>query len=168
MIIGILSDTHGRTDRLSSALSLFADAGVEAIVHCGDICSTKCIQVLGTASVPTYLVAGNMDWGVFHIPRTAAKAGVNFSRDTVEVDLGDGRHLIATHGHHEDLLDDLIRGGQFPYVCHGHTHRLRDDRIGNVRVINPGALNHPRNPRHPTAAILDTATDTLTILDLSA
>ena len=59
-------------------------------------------------------------------------------------------------------------GGQFPYVCHGHTHRLRDDRIGDVRVINPGALNHPRNPRHPTIAVLDTATDTLTIHDLPA
>jgi uncharacterized protein len=166
MIIGILSDTHGRTDRLSSVLSQFADAGVEAIVHCGDIGSTECIRELGTADAPTYLVAGNMDWGVFHIPKTAEKAGVNFSRDTVEVDLGDGRHLIATHGHHEDLLDDLIMGGQFPYVCHGHTHRLRDQRIGDVRIINPGALNHPRNPRHPTAAILDTETDALTILNI--
>ena len=166
MIIGILSDTHGRTARLSHALSLFAEAKVDAIVHCGDICSGACVQALGEASAPAYLVAGNMDWGLFHIPRAAQKAGVNFSRDTVEVDLGDGRHLIATHGHHEDLLDDLIRGGQFPYVCHGHTHRLRDQRIGNVRVINPGALTHPRNPHHPTAVILDTDTDTLTVLNV--
>ena len=76
----------------------------------------------------------------------------------VEVPLGDGEHLAATHGHRETILDGLIGGQQFPYVCHGHSHRVRDERIGRTRVINPGALHHAKVH---TIAMLDTDTDML-------
>jgi predicted phosphodiesterase len=55
-------------------------------------------------------------------------------------------------------LGELVHSGQFPYVCHGHTHKVRDERIGEVHVINPGAL---RRARRHTVAILDTDGDTL-------
>ena len=63
-------------------------------------------------------------------------------------------------------LSALIASGQFPWVCHGHTHRTRDERIGKVRVINPGALKSPRDPRHPTVAVLDTEADMLEFIEL--
>ena len=47
MKIGIVSDSHGKTSRLRNALQLLADAGAELIVHCGDICSTDCLKLLG-------------------------------------------------------------------------------------------------------------------------
>jgi len=66
--------------------------------------------------------------------------------------------VAATHGHDPRLLGELIADCQFPYVCHGHTHRLRDERVGDVRIINPGALH--RAKMH-TVAVLDTDTDVL-------
>ena len=166
MKIGILSDSHGKAERMAAALEIFSDRGVDAIVHCGDAGSVECIAMLGVAGVAACAVAGNMDRRRKRaMAATAQRCGVAFSTSFVEV--GGGQFLVATHGHDAALLDELIAGEQFLYVCHGHTHRVRDERVGKVRVINPGALAHPRDPRHPTVAILDTETDALEHIDLS-
>jgi predicted phosphodiesterase len=46
-------------------------------------------------------------------------------------------------------------------VLHGHTHEIRDERVGLTRVINPGALH--RAARY-TAAVLEPASDRLEII----
>ena len=158
MKIGIVSDSHGKASRLQVAIEVLTLAGAEAIVHCGDIGSDKCVDLLGAAGVPAYAVAGNMDRHINHLAATAKRVGVNFAWEVVEVPIGDDKHLAATHGNDEQILSELIRDRQFPYVCCGHSHRKSDKRFGPVRVINPGALHHAR--RH-TAAILDTDEDTL-------
>ena len=161
--IGILSDSHGRTKRLASALKALLDRGAEAVVHCGDICAVECLEALCACGVPAHVVAGNMDRHVARLQTAAARGGANFAWEVIEVDLGDGRRLAATHGSDEAVLEQLVSGGQFAYVCHGHTHRRRDERIGAVRVINPGALYHPRDGK-PTVALLDCRTDQLEFL----
>ena len=166
MKIGIVSDTHGKTRRLAAALAALRERGCEAVVHCGDIGSAECVELLGHGGMPAYAVAGNMDKAGAALRAAATAAGVTFSPVTVEVALGDGEHLIATHGDRMQLLAELVAGQQFPYVCHGHTHRIRDERIGKVRVVNPGALRGPRGSRGATLALLDTRTDTLEFLDV--
>ncbi|MCY2927286.1 MAG: metallophosphoesterase family protein [Planctomycetota bacterium] len=164
MRIGILSDSHGRRELLMAAISALAARGAQAIVHCGDFSEPADIQLLSRPGVAAYAVGGNVDRQ--HLADLAAQAlrsHVTFSTELVTVDIGGGRHLAATHGHDETLLDELIVGGQFPYVCHGHTHSVRDDRYHGTRVICPGALHHSRQPGYPTAALLDTDTDALTV-----
>lgn len=168
MKIGLASDSHGRTRHLQDALALLQQRHVEAIVHCGDICSNESVRALGRCGLPVYLVAGNMDRYTLGLGRAARRAGVQFSHETVEVPLGAGQYLIATHGHHERLVADLIDGQQFPYVCYGHTHCRRDKRVGAVRMICPGSLHHPRSPGPPSVAVLDTETDELEFIDLPA
>ena len=83
---------------------------------------------------------------------------INFSWEAIQVPLDGDRFLVATHGHDPNLLGELIADRQFPYVCHGHTHKTRDEVIDGVRVINPGALH--RAKVH-TLALLNTETDVL-------
>ena len=167
MRIGIVSDTHGKDKRLRAALEALVARGAEAVVHCGDTGSADCLTALAGCGVPAYLVAGNMDRrDLDRIAEATRAGGVTYSPRSVEVPLGDGRHLAATHGHDEALLEELITGGQFAYVCHGHTHRKRFERIGEAWVINPGALRHPRGGGR-TAALLDTDADTLDFLSAS-
>jgi uncharacterized protein len=164
MIIGILSDTHGRDARLKAALEILRQRGAQAVVHCGDIGTFECLEILGQCGIAAYAVAGNVDAHLPNLEAQALKAGVTFSSEVVEVPLSKGQYLVATHGHDEAILSELLVGQQFPYVCHGHTHKTRDERIGSVRVINPGALFNCRGPNYHTVALLDTQTDELEFL----
>ena len=167
MKIGLVSDSHGKVRILDTALGILTARDVCAVVHCGDICCIASVSLLDSLGVPVWLVAGNMDRNLQNLYAEARNTDVTFSYGSVELPLGDGEFLVATHGHDAHLLDGLIRGQQFPYVCHGHTHRIRDERWGNIRVICPGALYDPRHPDFPSAAILDTKLDEVTFYDIS-
>ncbi|MFP3937048.1 MAG: metallophosphoesterase family protein [Phycisphaerae bacterium] len=158
MRIGIISDSHGKADRLREAVQALSREGAETVVHCGDIGSAECLEVLASNGARAYAVAGNMDRKVQRLAHDATRLGVEFGWEVVEVPLGDGQYLVATHGHDEDILGELILGQQFPYVCHGHTHEKRDECFGPTRIINPGALHHA-DPY--TVALLDTDSDEL-------
>lgn len=164
MKIGIVSDSHGKSDRLARALDLLIERGAEAIVHCGDIGDDRCMRTLGQTGMPTYAVSGNTDRHTPFLPEVAASAGVEFHWEVIAVPLGDGRHLAATHGHDPQLVDELLAGQQFPYLCLGHSHQVRDQRSGQTRIINPGAL-HRATPH--TAALLDTDTDSLEFIEVT-
>ena len=161
MLIGLLSDSHANASRLGNAVSLLVQQGAEAVVHCGDIVAVDQVSILAGPGLPAYLVAGNMDRPTAKFAKEAGRCGVNFATDFLEAPLGEGEYLIVLHGDNEQLLCELIEGGQFPYICHGHTHRTSDKTYGLVRVICPGALTHPRSPKYPTVAILDTDSDTV-------
>jgi hypothetical protein len=166
MRIGIVSDTHGNAVRLQWALDALRDHRPEALVHCGDLGHVRLLELLAASGVPVCLVAGNMDRDLDALAGAASGASITFHPRTVELRIADGQYLVATHGDRQMVLDDLIAGGQFPYVCHGHTHRMRDEQIGACRVINPGALHQPRGGTPPTAALLDTRTDELGFLEI--
>ena len=166
MRIGIVSDSHGKMRRLRKALDALDERNVDAVVHCGDIGNTQCVELLGQFGAQAYAVSGNMDRKLALLEETARRCGVKFSSEVIEVPLGEGEYLVAAHGDDESILGELIADEQFPYVCCGHSHRFLDEMRGKVRVINPGALVHPRSPHHPTAALLDTDTDTLERIDL--
>jgi len=165
MKIGIVSDTHGKARRLAAALEAFAQRDVEAVVHCGDVGSVECVEMLGACGRPAYLVAGNMDRHAEQLRVTAERCGVNFSWEVVQVPIKDGELLVATHSHDEGLLGALIVGQQFAFICHGHTHRFRDEHIGRARLINPGALYHPRDHIR-SVAVLDTQSGQLERIEI--
>jgi putative phosphoesterase len=161
--IGILSDSHGQTQRLQAALQALRAAGAEVLVHCGDIGSLDCLAALAGCGLAVHAVAGNMDRPVETVADAAAQAGVHFERQVVTVPLGNGRTLAATHGSDAAQLRQLVASGRHAYVCCGHAHKFSDTRSGPVRVINPGALYHV----HPyTVALLDTDSDELRMLTI--
>lgn len=166
MNIGIVSDTHGNARRLGRAIQQLTDRGVGALVHCGDVGSRECFDLLARATAKAYLVAGNMDRAMGDLSTAARQSGVTFATDFVAVPLAGGEHLAATHGHYAHLLEELVDGGQFAYVAHGHSHRRRDDRVGPVRVINPGSLHHPRGGEDPGCAWLNPRADQLEFIPI--
>ncbi len=163
MKIGIVSDSHGKARRLRQALAALVQQGARVLVHCGDVGSPECIAALGETGLDAYAVAGNMDRRIDRLTEQARQCGVRFSSECVVVPLGDGQYLAATHGNDPAGLARLLEDPNCPYVCHGHTHRARDERIGDTRVINPGALRHARPA---TVALLDTDTDTVEHIEL--
>lgn len=163
MKIGILSDSHGKHERLGQAVGILVGKGAQVLVHCGDLGHERSLQTLAEANLPTYVVSGNTDRHIQQLINMAEALGVEFHWEVIEVPLGDGRYLVATHGHDDQLVDTLILGGQFPYVCLGHSHEPADFRQGGVRVINPGALHRAANY---TVAMLDTEADAVEFIDV--
>jgi putative phosphoesterase len=168
MRIGLLSDSHENTGALREALTLFSDLDIRALVHCGDICHLESLYMLNDLKIPVWLVAGNMDWNIIKSLESATHGtNVTFEQNSVELPLGNGKHLAATHGDNSYILDNLVYSKQFAYVCHGHTHSVRDTRSDNTRIICPGAISGPRYPNFATAAILDSAADSVDIYDIA-
>jgi hypothetical protein len=158
MRIGIVSDNHGDANHLSHALEIFSHHQVQAVIHCGDVGNIQCLRLLAGAAPNVYVVAGNTDRHVDELAEEAGMLGINFAWEAVQVPLDGGKALVATHGHDAKLLGELIADRQFHYVCHGHSHQIRDEQVNGVRVINPGALHRAKVP---TVAVLDTVSDVL-------
>ena len=166
MILGILSDTHGQRRRTADALRVLRAVGAEALVHCGDVGGEGVIEEL--AGWQAWVVWGNCDRAHPGLAACAESLGVQTTRVAPLVIRLDGRTLAVFHGHEpafarvELLLQTpgAARLGEPPrdcdYILYGHAHAPRDERVGGVRLINPGALHRVQVP---TVATLDLRTD---------
>ena len=128
--LGVISDTHG----LVRPEALAALAGVERIVHAGDIGSRAVLEALARVA-PVTAVRGNNDrddWAK-KIPET----------EVVEVG---GVSLYLLHDLHE--LDLEPRAAGFAAVISGHSHQPRVEDRDGVLYLNPGSAG-PRRFKLP-------------------
>jgi len=144
------------------ALSLFDEHGVEQVIHCGDVCGVAVFdEMVGRRC---HFVWGNMDDRGGGIEAYLAETGLH---PPAEIPLRltiDGKRFAVFHGH-ESAAREMERLEDVDYILHGHTHKRRDERVGSVRIINPGALYRAANK---TVAILDPSTDELTFHEIDA
>ncbi len=138
-LVGVLSDTHGTLDE--RVISVFTDAGVDHIVHAGDVGSHGVLLAL-EAIAPLTVVRGNMDPAVLGIEL----------RDQESLVLADLRCLVI----HEP---ERLRAAPLPpdtsLVVVGHTHRPRVRRMGAYLLVNPGSASMPRGPEGATVALVE-------------
>jgi putative phosphoesterase len=130
MIVGVVSDTHGRMH----PRTLEALAGVGRIVHAGDVGEAAILDRLSSIA-PVAAVRGNVDQG--------SLARALPENDIVDVD---GTLLYVLH----DLaaLDLDPRAAGFAAVISGHTHAAKIERRNGVLYLNPGSCG-PRRFRLP-------------------
>jgi putative phosphoesterase len=159
MLLGILSDSHGRADVTRAAVAALVRRGAATLVHLGDICGENVLDEL--ISHNARVVFGNCDWEIRGLTHYAQAVGVQVDHPMGMLEI-DGKSIAFTHGHLTDLMDQAL-AANIDYLLHGHTHEVRDERIGRTRVINPGALH--RASRY-TAALLDPVGDRLEIVDI--
>ena len=153
MLIGVLSDSHGKALRVRSAIELFDRLRVDTIIHCGDIGGIAVFDEVAGRSF--HFVWGNTD-----DPDAATRAYVATLGFTEPAELPmllelAGKKIAVFHGH-ETGFGKALRSHEYDYILHGHTHMARDERVGHARIINPGALHRAR--LH-TVATLDPAAD---------
>lgn len=150
MLIGVISDTHGKLHETVRG----AFSGVDHIIHAGDVGASWVLAELGTIA-PVTAVRGNIDhdeleWRLM---------------ERAVVDLGGHRILVF---HEPNALRGPVPEG-VEVVVNGHTHRSRADRADGVLFVNPGSAGmRGRDGRGPTVALLDLSGDTptATIVDL--
>lgn len=127
MIIGILSDTHGRV----SSQVLNGLKGVEAILHAGDVGGSDVIEMLQRIA-PVTAVRGNTD-------------NNNWSKTLPMTEMV----MLATKTFY--ILHDLYTLDLNPsaagidIVVHGHTHQTSIKTSGNILYFNPGSASVRRH-----------------------
>ena len=133
MLIGVVSDTHGYVDpRLRTAL-----AGVEAIVHAGDVCGEHVIEEL-QAIAPLHAVRGNND----------DKVGGLGLPERLDIEI-DGVKLHVVH-----QLKDALPPAGTGIVIFGHSHRPLTEWRDGVLYLNPGAAGRSGFHALQTMALL--------------
>ena len=137
--VGILSDNHSDWP-LHIAESL---AGVDAIIHAGDIGPYKLVQDM-EAIAPTTAVLGNTD-GDMPINESA-------------VVMLDGKkffvqHIVDPHRLQASLRERLKRI-EPDVVVFGHTHQPFCETLGGILFLNPGSVTQPRGDYRPSMVCL--------------
>jgi putative phosphoesterase len=140
MRIGVISDTHGTFH--PSIPQHFA--GVEQILHAGDIGKAEIIQRLAEIA-PVLAVTGNVDWGGSlerHHPRVHRLELASCS-------------IYMTHigGTPNQLQGRLPTPRPDVYIC-GHSHIPLLQRENGILFLNPGSAGPSRFGRKPSLAIL--------------
>lgn len=144
MRIGVIADTHGHL----AQGALAALAGVELILHAGDIGRQAVIDALAGVA-PVLAVRGNTD------------AGTPLARDYPAMHWveREGVRIYMTHigGRPAELeaalpADPAVRPDVYIF---GHTHVALLERVGGVLFLNPGAAGYPRFGGGLSVAVLE-------------
>ena len=124
--LGIISDTHGLLRPQATA----ALRGCDRIIHAGDVGDPDILVHLARIA-PVTAVRGNIDGGAWaaHLPE----------RTIVQVE--DFKIYLL---HDVGTLDVDLPGEGFAAVVFGHSHRPRNEQVGDVLYFNPGSAGPRR------------------------
>jgi putative phosphoesterase len=141
MLVGVLSDTHGRQDTAARALAMLRARGVATVLHCGDIDDAATVALF--RGLDAHFAFGNCDTDRGELRAAIREAGATLHEPYGHLELA-GRKLAFLHGDDTLLMRDVERADLFDYLFYGHTHEAAEHRTGRTRVINPGALHRAR------------------------
>ncbi len=144
--IGVISDTHGFLD--PAVVALFA--GVDHVIHAGDIGDPAIVAALGVIA-PVTAVAGNIEsGGTADLPRE------------VTGDVGGVRFVVA---HKPKRLLKRVAAGRVTVgpdnarpdlVVYGHLHVPTASWVDGTLYLNPGSASAPdEEDDGPTVAIVE-------------
>lgn len=163
--LGIIADTHipDRMPRLNPRiLPAFGEAGVQAILHAGDVSVPRVLRQLETVA-PVHAVRGNRDWVSLrwlphrlHLEFGGVKIGLvhghgNFSRYLAEKP----RNLLFGLKEERYINYALSVFPDVDVVIFGHMHRVIIQRVDGKLVFDPGsACCAGDEPKGPSVGLL--------------
>jgi putative phosphoesterase len=134
MRIGVVSDTHNHLRNVARIVALFEAAGVERVVHTGDITQAKTLFAFGALEAALVGVYGNNDLERESLERAGVRLGMHFVDPPLRLEWA-GRRVVVVHDP-ADLDAELLSGCDV--ALHGHDHRLRIEWQGHALCFNPG------------------------------
>ena len=169
-LIGVISDTHDDIGAVRRASRIFLKRGVELVLHLGDIVAPFTLRAFHEAGVDRlHAVYGNNCGERIGLRKAAESLGYTIEEWPRELEVA-GRRLLLIHGTGPaektvKLAETLASTGRYDAVLYGHTHRVDNRVVGGTLLLNPGEACGCLTGRR-TAALLDTATMRVELLDL--
>lgn len=141
MKVAIVSDTHGKIDKVYNSL---IKKDVDRLIHLGDYYEDGegLASLLG---INSYLVKGNNDYHIKEAERSIIILG--------------NKKVLLTHGHKYNLsygLEDLIKIAsdlEIDVCVFGHTHSYLNLELDGLLLLNPGSPTLPRGDGIPSYII---------------
>lgn len=166
MRIGLVSDTHGYFDpELRSAL-----AGVELILHAGDVGRADVLEELGGIA-PVRAVCGNVDTPSPRLPLTLTLKAGGVKIHVLHIFPGSPTELAewaeseregcALPPHARRLIRSFEPGVEI--VLFGHSHSPLLELMGGILWVNPGSAGRKRFSLPRTCARLEASADSLKV-----
>ncbi len=154
MKIAVISDTHDHLSNLDRAVERINESRVDALLHCGDLCSPFVIEHLAAFDGPVHIVFGNNEGDRYTIELVSEEfSNIEIHGEVGFVETGEGNIAFT---HRPEFARGLASTGNHIAVFYGHTHRRKSERIGGTRLVNPGELMGFRE--EPGWIIFDTVT----------
>ncbi len=142
MIVGIISDTHGRVP--AEVYKYFKHT--DRIIHAGDIGNQQVITELETLA-PVIAVYGNVDG----FPLVSNLERIHFfSLENKKICL---THIVSTPKVFSYELFKMNR--EVDIVVFGHTHIAEKTEYNNVLFVNPGSASYPKYGKQRSVALMD-------------
>jgi putative phosphoesterase len=135
MKIGIVSDTHNNLRNVHRIVELFNDAGVDRVIHTGDITQAKTLDVFAHLTMPMYGVYGNNDEGERESLEAAVSAHQFIFQEPPFVLDWHARSIMVVH---DPLEFEGCLNHTFDLALHGHTHLYRFEQRDAQVIFNPG------------------------------
>ncbi|HEX3813603.1 MAG TPA: metallophosphoesterase family protein [Mycobacteriales bacterium] len=151
MRVAVISDTHAPR-RWRSCPPRVAEllAGVDLILHAGDVCLPGVLTELA-GFAPVHVVKGNNDGPDLDAP------------ETLRLEL-DGLVVAMIHDSGPAAGRAARMRRAFPdadLVVFGHSHIPLDETAGGLRIFNPGSPTDRRRQPHGTIGLLEISGDEL-------
>ncbi len=145
MKIGIISDTHDDIDNVQNAIEIFREEKVDWIIHAGDFIFPGVIDEFKKLKNELPLcrmigVLGNNDGEKLMLLKKFMELGGKLEGEFDDTVI-DGLRFGIYHGTSEKLREAAIKSGIYDVFIHGHTHKRREDKIGQTLVLNPGTAH---------------------------
>lgn len=134
MRIGVVSDTHNHLPNTRRIVALLNAAGVDRVVHTGDVTQAKTLGVLAGLEAPLYGVFGNNDLERPALEAACREHDHHFVDPPLRVTWA-RRRIVVVHDP-EELDASLL--GDVDLALHGHDHRHRCEAHHGALVFNPG------------------------------
>ncbi len=141
--------------------ALDALAGVDAILHAGDVCVQRVLDALAEVA-PVYAVRGNRDLALLRLPLDrelafeGVRLGLTHGHGGWRRYIGEKLLAVALGYYHTRFLRQ-VRGrfGSVQAVVFGHSHRPSNWVMNGVLMFNPGSLGPDyRKPHGPAVGLL--------------
>ncbi len=127
MKIGILSDSHTKSDYTEQVINHLKEQGAKYLVHAGDLCVEDNLKLLHNSNLTYIAVFGNNDYGLLNLSH---------------------KYKIKQEPYYFKIKDTTFKLMHLPYylnsdcniVIYGHTHKFECNYINNTLFINPGEI----------------------------
>ena len=127
MKIGILSDSHLKSGYTKDVVDFLKDEGCEYLIHAGDLCIEKNLELLEKSGLKYIAVFGNNDRNLFEL-----SSNYNIKQEPYYFKIKDIKFKLMHLPYYLTSDADV--------VIFGHTHIFENDYKNNTLFVNPGEV----------------------------